>query len=74
MKNPDSSVKILLTEIMEKLVLENKFKIVVSLFGATDRSQGGASFWIIYVISVLFCYAFMHICLLMPCGHLLGKG
>ena len=29
---------------------------------------------IIYVISVLFCYAFMHVCLLMPCGHLLGKG
>ena len=26
-----------------------------------------------YVISVLFCYAFMHVCLLMPCGHLLGK-
>ena len=24
--------------------------------------------------SVLFCYAFMHVCLLMPCGHLLGKG
>ena len=30
--------------------------------------------WIISVISVLFCYAFMHVCLLMPCGHLLGKG
>ena len=30
--------------------------------------------WIIYVISVLFCYALMHVCLLMPCGHLLGKG
>ena len=29
---------------------------------------------IIYVISVLFCYAFMHVCLLMPGGHLLGKG
>ena len=29
---------------------------------------------IIYVISVLFCYAFVRICLLMPCGHLLGKG
>ena len=28
----------------------------------------------VYVISVLFCYAFMHVCLLMPCGHLLGKG
>ena len=21
-----------------------------------------------------FCYAFVHVCLLMPCGHLLGKG
>ena len=30
--------------------------------------------WIIYVISVLFCYAFVHVCLFMPCGHLLGKG
>ena len=30
--------------------------------------------WIIYVISVLFCYAVMHVCLLVPCGHLLGKG
>ena len=27
-----------------------------------------------YVISVLFCYAFEHVCMLMPCGHLLGKG
>ena len=30
--------------------------------------------WTIYVISVLYCYAFMHVCLLMHCGHLLGKG
>ena len=21
-----------------------------------------------------FCYAFMHVCLLMPCGHMLRKG
>ena len=21
-----------------------------------------------------FCYAFVHLCLLIPCGHLLGKG
>ena len=21
-----------------------------------------------------FCYAFVRVCLLMPCGHLLGKG
>ena len=38
MKNTDLSGKILLqkcfTEIMEKLVLENKYKIVVPLFGA----------------------------------------
>ena len=38
MKNTDLSVKILLqkcfTEIMEKLVLENKYKIVVPIFGA----------------------------------------
>ena len=30
--------------------------------------------WIIFVSSVLFCYAFMYVCLLMPCGRLLGKG
>ena len=30
--------------------------------------------WTINVISVLFCHAFMRVCLLMPCGHLLGKG
>ena len=29
--------------------------------------------WFIYVISVLFCYAFMHVCLLLPCGYLLGR-
>ena len=39
----------------------------------TDRSKAVLLLWIIYVISVLFCYAFMHVCLLMPCGHLLGK-
>ena len=38
MKGPDLSIKILLqkckTEIMEKFVLENEYKIVVPLFGA----------------------------------------
>ena len=28
----------------------------------------------LYDTSVVFCYAFMHDYLLMPCGHLLGKG
>ena len=40
----------------------------------TDRSNAVLVLWIIYVISVLFCYAFMHAYLLMPFGHLLGKG
>ena len=37
--------------------------------------QGGASivdhFW---YFCLVFCYAFVRICILMPCGHLLGKG
>ena len=40
----------------------------------TDRSKAVLLLWIIYVISVFLCYAFMHVCLLMPCGHLLAKG
>ena len=40
----------------------------------TDCSKAVLLLWIIYVISVLFCYAFKHVCLLMPCGYLLGKG
>ena len=39
----------------------------------TDRSKAVLLLLIIWVISVLFCYAFMHVCLLMPCGNLLGK-
>ena len=38
------------------------------------RSKVVLLLWIIYVTSVLFCYVFMIVCLLMPCGHLLGKG
>ena len=40
----------------------------------TNRSKAVLLWWIIYVICVLFCYAFVHVCLSMPCGHLLGKG
>ena len=29
--------------------------------------------WIIYVISVLFLLCLRHVCLLVPCGHLLGN-
>ena len=38
------------------------------------RSKAMLLLWIVYVISVNFCYAFVRVCLLMPCGHLLGKG
>ena len=51
------------------------FKKFLALpFLASDHSKAVHLLWIIYVISVLFCYAFMHVCLLMPRGHLLGKG
>ena len=38
----------------------------VSLEVFTDRPKAVLLLWIIYVISVLFCYAFMHACLFMP--------
>ena len=37
-------------------------------------TTGALFLWIFYVISVLFCYAFVCVSLLMLCGHLLGKG
>ena len=45
MKNADLSVKILLqkcfTEIMERFVMENQYKIVVPLFGAAHNNDLG---------------------------------
>ena len=38
----------------------------------TDRSKVVLLLWIINVVSVIFCYASVRVCLLMPCGHLLG--
>ena len=51
---------------------EDRFKPSSKIFLPTVAAV--LLLWIIYVSSVLFCYAFMHVCLLMPCGHLLGKG
>ena len=51
----------------------NWFKPSSKYYNCTDRSKAVLLLWIIYVISVLFCYAFMHVCLLMLCGRLLGK-
>ena len=36
--------------------------------------RGGASFVDHLCYFCLVCYAFMLVCLLLPCGHLLGKG
>ena len=40
----------------------------------TDLSKAVLLLWIIYVMSVLFCYAFMHVCLFMPCDTLQERG
>ena len=40
----------------------------------SDRSGAVLLLWIICVVSVLFWCAFIRVCSLVPCGHLLGKG
>ena len=54
--------------------LKSQFKPSSKIFLLTVPIKAVLLLRIIYVISVLFCYAFMHVCLLMPSGHLLGKG
>ena len=40
----------------------------------TDRSKATLLLWIFYVCLSYVCYAFVIVCLYVPCGHLLGKG
>ena len=40
----------------------------------TDRSKAVLLLWIFYVFLSCVCYAFLCVCLFVPCGHLLGKG
>ena len=40
----------------------------------TDRSKAVFLLWIIYIFLSCVCFAFVSVCLFMPCGHLLGKG
>ena len=40
----------------------------------TDRSKAMLLLWIFMLFLSCFCYAFVCVCLLMPWGHLLGKG
>ena len=39
-----------------------------------DRSKTVLLLWIFYPFLSCVCYAFVHICLYVSCGHLLGKG
>ena len=45
---------------------DNNQSYIIEAFDATSR-------YLDYFL-YCFCYAFVRICLLMPCGHLLGKG
>ena len=40
----------------------------------TDCSKAVLLLWIFYVFLSCVCYAFVRVCLDVPCGHLLGKG
>ena len=40
----------------------------------TGRSKVVLLLWIFYVFLSCVCYAFVCVCLFVPCGHLLGKG
>ena len=40
----------------------------------TDRSKAVLLMWIFYVFLSCVCYAFVCVCIYVPCGHLLGKG
>ena len=55
-------------------MLWNRFKPSSKIF--TDWSKAVLLWWIFYGFFFLsyVCYAFVRICLYVPCGHLLGKG
>ena len=40
----------------------------------TDCPKAVLLLWIFYVFLSFVCYAFVHVCLCVPCGHLLRKG
>ena len=39
----------------------------------TDRSEAVLLLWIFYIFQSCVSYAFVCVCLFVPCGHLLGK-
>ena len=49
----------------------NRFKPSIKIYTVPRRCYFFGSF---RLFLYCFCYAFVRVCLLMPCGHLLGKG
>ena len=41
---------------------------------STDRFKAVLLLWLFYVFLSCVCYAFVFVCLFVPCGHLLGQG
>ena len=39
----------------------------------TDRSKAVLLLWIFYVLLSYVCYAYVCVCLYVPCGNLVGK-
>ena len=60
------------SELTVRLAPLNRFKLSSKYF--TDRSKAVLLLWMFYVFLSCVCYAFVRVCLYVPCGHLLGKG
>ena len=60
------------SELRVRLVPFDRFKPSSKIF--YWPFQGGTSFVDPFFFLSCVCYAFVHVCLYVPCGHLLGKG
>ena len=61
------------SELRLRLAPLNRFKPSSKYF--TDRSKAVLLMWIFYVFFLsCVCYVFVRVCLIVLCGHLLGKG
>ena len=57
---------------LRRLFYKHKNKCLMGIIDYNHFGGGGGGVILCYFC--LFCDAFVHICLLRPCGHLLGKG
>ena len=65
----------LTSELRVRLALLNRFKPSSKIFWYfTDRSGAVLLLWFFYVFVLsCVCYVFVHVCLYVLCGHLLGR-